>query len=105
VPHRYIHSRGECVNTAIYLLSLAIRFHKFNLVIYGTARGRKKLDSSHTHLISTPMITKTINPILSGTKVAGTVVEYRLFGILICRKTLYLPTYFGAEEYDLIYRI
>ena len=49
------------------------------------------------------MITKTTFPILSGTarnRVIGTRAEYRLFGLLIYRKTIYLPSYYGLESWD-----
>ena len=46
------------------------------------------------------MMTRTTSPIFSGGKVAGTKVEYRLFGILLYKKVLYTPMWYGIEHYD-----
>ena len=53
-----------------------------------TIKNRKKHDD------------KTTSPIFSGGKVAGTKVEYRLFGILLYKKVLYTPMWYGIEHYD-----
>lgn len=50
------------------------------------------------------MITKKTTPIIEQVNgysaVVGTKVEYRLFGILLYRKVLYLPNKYGVKEYD-----
>ncbi len=52
------------------------------------------------------MITKTTKPIIgkkhsSGhIEVLGTIIEYRLFGIVICRKKILLPTFYGGRTWD-----
>lgn len=50
------------------------------------------------------MITKKTTPIIDIVNcqfaVTGTKVEYRLFGILLYRKILYLPNRHGVKEYD-----
>lgn len=50
------------------------------------------------------MMTKTIEPIISGcanlvgnNPVIGTKVEYRLFGILLYKKLFYNPSKYGLE--------
>ncbi|MEE0055267.1 MAG: hypothetical protein U0I70_02925 [Alistipes inops] len=54
------------------------------------------------------MITKIIKPILSKTddawRVVGTRIEYRLFGLLICRKTMFTPERYGITEYQFVHR-
>ena len=52
------------------------------------------------------MFTKTTTPII-GVKhpsghyeVLGTTVEYRLFGIVILRKKILLPTFYGAKTWN-----
>lgn len=45
------------------------------------------------------MITKTTEPIIDGVVVVGTKVEYRFFGILFYKKTLYTPDKYGIKEY------
>lgn len=55
------------------------------------------------------MITKTINPIIDANIVPriviGTRIEYRLFGLLIYRKTMFTPEKYGIAEYEFNYRI
>lgn len=61
------------------------------------------------------MLTKTIEPIMADTSalnaiseqpvVVGTQVKYRIFGILICRKTMYTPAKYGLEEWQFIHKI
>ena len=50
------------------------------------------------------MIKKETTPIIEQVNgysaVVGTKVEYRLFGILLYRKILYLPNRYGVKEYD-----
>ena len=43
------------------------------------------------------MITKTIRPIIGKDTVVGTRVEYRVFGILVYEKTLYMPNKYGVS--------
>jgi hypothetical protein len=43
------------------------------------------------------MITKTINPIISASDVIGTIIEFRIFGILFYKKTLKTPTAYGFK--------
>lgn len=56
------------------------------------------------------MLTKTIVPIkvIRNTVdiiIVGTLVEYRIFRMLICRKILITPEFYGkAREYDMPYR-
>lgn len=47
------------------------------------------------------MFSKKTEPIISGGKVVGTRVEYRMCGILLYQKTLYNPEKYGIEEYNL----
>jgi len=57
------------------------------------------------------MFTKRIEPIivngvgLIGKQVTGTKVDYRFFGILIYRKTMLNPSYYGLTEWSFDYRI
>lgn len=53
------------------------------------------------------MITKTIEPIINLTNesVIGTDIQYRIFGLLIYRKTMYSPEKYGIKEYDYSIRI
>lgn len=53
------------------------------------------------------MTTKIILPIVAidTNKVIGTCIEYRLFGLLICRKTMFTPALYGIEEYEFTHRI
>ncbi len=61
------------------------------------------------------MLKKTVVPIIEaasanstqeGPKVVGSQIEYRIFGLLICRKTLYNPHKYGVTYYeDWYYRI
>lgn len=56
------------------------------------------------------MLTKTITPIISsaqsGPGVVGTLVEYKLFGILLYRKRMYYPNYYGVSmEWEFTHRI
>jgi hypothetical protein len=49
------------------------------------------------------MITKTITPdysVESSPQVGKMVIEYRIFRLLVYRKVLYTPFYFGFKEYD-----
>ncbi|MCM1031829.1 MAG: hypothetical protein NC410_10380 [Oscillibacter sp.] len=58
------------------------------------------------------MLTKTITPILRKKPVlkgdntiyvetiVGTLVEYRLFGILLYKKRLFTPAYYGMTNWD-----
>lgn len=52
------------------------------------------------------MITKITTPIVKkfngngDLEVVGTKVEYRLLGILLYRKILYLPQHYGVSNYD-----
>jgi len=46
------------------------------------------------------MLTKKITPIITGKGVVGTTVDYRLFGILLYRKTLLTPANWGYYEYE-----
>lgn len=70
-----------------------------------TGDGNKDLN----HLVQIVMITKTINPIIDATGTArivvGTRVEYRLFGLLIYRKTMFTPEKYGITEYEFNHRI
>lgn len=56
------------------------------------------------------MLTKEITPIVSskqnGPGVVGTLVKYKLFGILLYRKRMYYPNYYGLASWDCFdYRI
>lgn len=56
------------------------------------------------------MFTKEITPIISSTQdgsgVVGTQVKYKLFGILLYRKRMYYPNYYGITSWDYFdYRI
>ncbi len=55
------------------------------------------------------MFTKEITPIISSAQgdpgVVGTLVEYKLFGILLYRKRMYNPSYYGLTEWDYDWRI
>ena len=55
------------------------------------------------------MISKFIKPLIdpdpNGMGVVGTRVEYRLFGILIYRKVMHSPSYYGITEWDFTHRI
>lgn len=56
------------------------------------------------------MFTKEIAPIISsaqsGPGVVGTLVKYKLFGILLYRKRMYYPNYYGLACWDYFdYRI
>ena len=49
------------------------------------------------------MITKTTTPLISDWKdpqIIGTRTEYRVFGLLIYRKILYLPNNYGIDSWD-----
>ncbi|MFA6727382.1 MAG: hypothetical protein WCS17_04075 [Prevotella sp.] len=52
------------------------------------------------------MFTKKITPIIINKQqglsdaVVGTTVEYRLLGILLYKKELFLPSYYGIKEYE-----
>ena len=50
------------------------------------------------------MITKTTTPIILSEggkqRVTGTRIEYRVFGLLIYRKILYLPNKYGIDSWD-----
>lgn len=58
------------------------------------------------------MLTKTITPILENTpvlrnestiyikNVVGTLIEYRLFGILLYKKQLFTPKYYGIKSWE-----
>lgn len=54
------------------------------------------------------MIIKTTIPLVATKQgkntVIGTLIEYRLFGLLLCRKKLYTPSAYDAEG-DYVYRI
>lgn len=54
------------------------------------------------------MMTKTTKPLIATKEgkniVIGTQTEYRLFGLLLYRKTLYMPTAYDVKE-EYIYRI
>lgn len=49
------------------------------------------------------MITKTTTPILENSKLIGTRCEYRLFGVLLCRKELITPEKYDLKEYNNYY--
>lgn len=53
------------------------------------------------------MLIKDITPILSEDKqkCVGVQVEYKLFRILLYRKRMYTPGYYGLEEWEFNYRI
>lgn len=55
------------------------------------------------------MFTKEITPIISSAQsgsVVGTLVRYKLFGILLYRKRIYYPNYYGLTSWDYFdYRI
>lgn len=55
------------------------------------------------------MFTKEITPIISsaqgGPGVVGTLVEYKLFGILLYRKRMYNPSYYGLTEWEFTHHI
>lgn len=52
------------------------------------------------------MIKKTIKPIIGEKStdnyglIYGTIIEYRLFGMLVCKKTYYTPRYYGFNRWD-----
>lgn len=50
------------------------------------------------------MFTKEITPIISsaqsGPGVVGTLVRYKFFGILLYRKRIYYPNYYGLASWD-----
>ncbi len=53
------------------------------------------------------MFTKTITPTImphstnpQKKECVGTVIEYRLFGLLLYKKTLISPLYYGVAEYE-----
>lgn len=47
------------------------------------------------------MLTKTITPILGkGKTVIGTIVQYRLLGILLYKKQLFTPRCWGIKSWD-----
>lgn len=50
------------------------------------------------------MITKTTTPIILSEggeqRVTGIRIEYRVFGLWVCRKVLYLPSHYGLETWD-----
>lgn len=55
------------------------------------------------------MFTKEITPIISsaqsGPGVVGTLVKYKLFGLLLYRKRMYTPEYYGLSDWNFTYRI
>ncbi len=55
------------------------------------------------------MLRKEITPIIeeinSSPDVIGTRIEYRLFGLLLYRKTMYTPAKYGCKEWQFIHRI
>lgn len=55
------------------------------------------------------MITKEITPIIMPAQgipsVVGTLVKYRLFGILLYRKRMFNPSYFGLRVWQFTHRI
>ena len=55
------------------------------------------------------MFTKEITPIISSAQgepsVVGTLVEYKLLGILLYRKKMYNPNYYGLKEWEFTHRI
>lgn len=65
--------------------------------------------AKYSPLISKNMLTKEITPIVSskqnGPGVVGTLVEYKLFGILLYRKRMYNPNYYGLKEWEFTHRI
>ncbi|MHC1780035.1 MAG: hypothetical protein AB9922_07335 [Bacteroidales bacterium] len=49
------------------------------------------------------MLTKKTTPTISSDssgKITKMIIEYRLFGLLIYRKELFTPFYYGVKEYD-----
>lgn len=50
------------------------------------------------------MMTKTVKPIMDAGRCAGTIVEYRVFGLLIYRKTLMTPLISEDERTWFIYQ-
>lgn len=48
--------------------------------------------------VTTPIIEKSV--VYSILTVVGTKVEYRIFGILLYKKILYLPLKYGVKEYN-----
>jgi hypothetical protein len=44
------------------------------------------------------MFTKTITPIIKEKKVVGTKIRYRFLGLLVAKKTLLYPQYYGIGE-------
>ncbi|MBQ4278327.1 MAG: hypothetical protein IJC16_00040 [Rikenellaceae bacterium] len=55
------------------------------------------------------MFTKLIIPIIEGDgedrRTVGTQIDYRLFGLLICRKIMFTPSKYGLKEWEFTYRI
>lgn len=46
------------------------------------------------------MIKKSVWPVIGDKKVIGTVIEYRVLGVLVYKKELILPQSFGIEDYQ-----
>ena len=46
------------------------------------------------------MITKRVYPEFVGDKVVKMIAEYRLFGILLCKKIWMTPFFYGKKEWD-----
>ncbi len=44
------------------------------------------------------MISKKIEPIRTENRVVGTIIQYRLFGILLYKKSLFYPDNFDASR-------
>jgi hypothetical protein len=51
------------------------------------------------------MLRKKIAPVIEGKKVVGTVVELRVLGVLVYKKTLVSPAKYGLTEWEFIYAI
>jgi hypothetical protein len=51
------------------------------------------------------MITKITQPIICNGTLIGTLVEYRVLGILYYKKILYMPDQYGLTGYNYITRI
>lgn len=46
------------------------------------------------------MITKLVYPVFAGTCVTEMKAEYRMFGILLYKKTIRTPHYYKVSEWD-----
>lgn len=48
------------------------------------------------------MLTKTITPQLNGQEITAIVIQYRVFGILVYKKTRYMPPQGLMYDYEVV---